>query len=48
MRRLYTKRLRRTVSVVCSDLYHGFIGAAKAVFGRRVLLCADRFHVARL
>jgi transposase len=43
-----SKRLRRTVSVVCSDLYHGFIGAAKAVFGRRVLLCADRFHVARL
>ncbi|NEV65434.1 transposase, partial [Thiorhodococcus minor] len=42
------KRLRRTVAVVCSDLYAGFLGAAKAVFGRRVLLCADRFHVARL
>ncbi|NEX21376.1 transposase [Thiorhodococcus mannitoliphagus] len=34
--------------VVCSDLYHGFISAAKAVFGKRVLICADRFHVARL
>jgi transposase len=42
------KRLRRTVGIVCSDLYHGFIGAAKAVFGQRVLLCADRFHIARL
>lgn len=42
------KRLRRTVAVVCSDLYQGFIGAAKAVFGKRVLICADRFHVARL
>lgn len=42
------KRLRRTVRVVCSDLYQGFIGAAKAVFGKRVLICADRFHVARL
>lgn len=42
------KRLRRTVKVVCSDLYAGFIGAAKAVFGKRVLICADRFHIARL
>jgi transposase len=42
------KRLRRTVGVVCSDLYQGFIGAAKAVFGKRVLICADRFHIAKL
>lgn len=42
------KRLRRTVEVICSDLYQGFIGAAKAVFGKRVLICADRFHIARL
>jgi transposase len=42
------KRLRRTVAVVCADLYQGFMSAAKAVFGRRVRLCADRFHVARL
>lgn len=42
------KRLRRTVKVVCSDLYQGFIGAAKAVFGKRVLICADRFHIAKL
>jgi|GEM_PF-4494465 hypothetical protein len=40
------KRLRRTVQSVCSDLYQGFIGAAKAVFGKRVRICADRFHVA--
>ena len=42
------KRLRRTVKVVCSDLYQGFIGAAKALFGKRVLICADRFHIAKL
>jgi transposase len=42
------KRLRRTVGVICSDLYQGFIGAAKAVFGKRVFICADRFHVAKL
>ena len=42
------KRLRRSVKMVCSDLYRGFISAAKAVFGRRVMVCADRFHVAKL
>jgi transposase len=42
------KRLRRTVRVFCSDLYEGFIGAAKAVFGRHVRVVADRFHVAKL
>ena len=42
------KRLRKTVEVVCTDLYAGFIGAAKAVFGKGVLICADRFHIARL
>ncbi len=39
---------RRTVRVVCTDLHSGFIGAAKAVFGKQVAICADRFHVARL
>jgi transposase len=42
------KRLRKTVKMICSDLYQGFIGAAKAVFGKRVAVCADRFHVAKL
>lgn len=42
------RRLRKTVKIVCSDLYAGFIGAAKAVFGKRVAVCADRFHVAKL
>lgn len=42
------KRLRRTVELVCSDLHAGFLSAAKAVFGRRVAVCADRFHIAKL
>ena len=42
------KRLRRTVKMVCSDLYVGFISAAKSVFGPHVAICADRFHVAKL
>lgn len=42
------KRLRRTVKYVCSDLYEGFLNAAREVFGQRVKVVADRFHVAKL
>jgi transposase len=42
------KRLRRSVRYVCSDMYDGFINAAKEVFGKRVRIVADRFHVAKL
>lgn len=41
------KRLKNTVLAVCSDLYEGYINAAKAVFGNKVIT-ADRFHVAKL
>lgn len=40
--------LRKTVKVICSDMYDGFINAAKEVFGKRVRIVADRFHVAKL
>jgi transposase len=40
-------RLKQTVTAVCSDLYDGFINAAKEVFGDKVIT-ADRFHVAKL
>jgi transposase len=42
------KRLRKTVKAVCSDLYKGYINAAKEVFGKKVPIVADRFHVAKL
>ncbi len=42
------KRLRKTVTIVCSDLYKGFINAAKEVFGKKTKVVADRFHVAKL
>jgi transposase len=42
------KRLRKTVNTVCSDLYKGFINAAKEVFGKKIKVVADRFHVAKL
>jgi transposase len=42
------KRLRKQVRFVCSDLYVGFINAAKEVFGKKVEIIVDRFHVAKL
>jgi transposase len=42
------KRLRRTVHTVCADMYEGFVNAAKEVFGKRVKIVIDRFHVAKL
>jgi transposase len=41
-------RLRKTVRAVCSDMYDGFINAAKEVFGHKVKIIIDRFHVAKL
>ena len=41
-------RLKKTVKFVCSDLYDGFINAAKEVFGRKTKIVVDRFHVAKL
>lgn len=35
-------RLRKTVRVVCSDLYDGFMNAAHEVFGQQVQIVADR------
>ena len=42
------KRLRKQVRAVCSDMYEGFIQAAKEVFGKKVRIVVDRFHVAKL
>ncbi len=42
------KHLRKTVRVFCTDLYEGFINAAKEFFGRKIRIVADRFHVANL
>jgi len=37
----------KTVKAVCSDLYVGFMNAAKEVFGKKIIV-ADRFHVTKL
>ncbi len=41
------KRVRQTIHAVCSDMYEGFVNAAKEVFGKRVKIVIDRFHVAK-
>ena len=42
------QRLRKTLRAICTDMYEGFIAAAKEVFAKRVRIVVDRFHVARL
>src|SRR5256712_13503241 len=41
-------RVRQTIHSVCTDMYEGFVHAAKEVFGKRVKIVIDRFHVAKL
>ena len=42
------QRVRQTIHSICSDRYEGFVNAAKEVFGKRVKIVMDRFHVAKL
>ena len=43
------KRLKKTILAVCSDLYEGYINAAKEAFGDDdVTIVVDRFHIAKL
>lgn len=41
-------KLRKKVKCVCTDMYDGYINAAKEVFGRKIRITVDRFHVAKL
>jgi transposase len=42
------ERLKSTVRWVCSDMYEGYINAAKEIFGKKTRIVIDRFHVAKL
>ena len=42
------KNLHKTIFAVCSDMYDGFINAAKEVFGENIPVIADRYHVSKL
>ena len=41
------KELAITVENVCTDMYDGFINSVKEVFGPKVNIIIDRFHVAK-
>lgn len=42
------KKKRKTIIAICSDMYDGYVNAAKEVFGETVPIVVDRFHVAKL
>ncbi len=42
------KKLRKTITAVCCDMYDGYIKAAKGVFSDSIAIIIDRFHVAKL
>jgi transposase len=46
--RTIPRHLRKTVASVCCDMYDGFIHAAREVFGKRIKIIIDRFHVSKL
>jgi len=42
------KKLKKTITSVCSDLYDGFINASKEALGKNIRIVIDRFHIAKL
>jgi transposase len=39
--------LRSTIKIACCDMYDGYINAVKEIFGNKVKVIIDRFHVAK-
>ena len=39
--------LKKTVKTACTDMYDGYVNAVKKVFGKKVKVVIDRFHVAK-
>ncbi len=40
-------RLQATIDTVCTDMWDGYVNAAKEVFGSKVTIVVDRYHVAQ-
>ncbi len=40
-------RLKKTVTAICTDMYDGYINAAKSVFKNKTIIVVDRFHIAK-
>jgi transposase len=41
------RRLKKTVTAICTDMYDGYINAAKSVFKKQTIIVVDRFHIAK-
>lgn len=41
------EHLKLTVKIACCDMYDGYINAVKEIFGKKVKIVVDRFHVAK-
>ena len=41
------RRLKKTVTAICVDMYEGYINAAKEIFKKTTIIVIDRFHVAK-
>jgi transposase len=41
------RRLKMTVTAICTDMYDGYINAAKSVFRNKTIIVVDRFHIAK-
>ena len=42
------KKLKKTVEAICTDMYDGYVNAAREVFRNKAIVVIDRFHVAKL
>ena len=40
--------LKKTVDAICTDMYEGYIQAAREIFKKKTIIVIDRFHVAKL
>lgn len=41
------ERIKKTIKMVCSDMYDGYINAVKEVLGNKIKIVIDRFHIAK-
>ena len=40
--------LKATIEAICTDMYDGYVNAAREIFKKKTIIVIDRFHVAKL
>lgn len=41
-------QLKKTIEGICTDMYEGYVNAAREVFKKKTIIVIDRYHVAKL